>query len=160
MGLKEETAGMDKFNILVVDDEELLRNLIVTCLLKLGHSCETAIDGLDALGKMKQDKFDAVITDVRMPRMDGINLTREILIRCPGPPVMVMTAYDEEYTAGTALSAGAREFIKKPFSISEFVIRLHKMIHDSQALNRAMTVKKDGEEDLDELKNKLTNILK
>ncbi|PIX24479.1 MAG: hypothetical protein COZ69_06060, partial [Deltaproteobacteria bacterium CG_4_8_14_3_um_filter_45_9] len=87
-----------KYTILVVDDEELIRNLVVTFLSKLGHSCVTAMNGVDALDKMKGNKIDAVVTDIKMPNMDGINLTIEILRQYPGLPVMVMTAFDEEYS--------------------------------------------------------------
>ena len=122
-----------KYTILVVDDEELLRNLIVTFLSKLGHSCVTAIDGVDALDKIKGNKIDAVVTDIKMPNMDGITLTSKILIQYPGLPVMIMTAFEEEHTAGMAIIVGAQDFIKKPFSLNEFSVRLHKMINDSEA---------------------------
>ncbi len=125
-----------KYTILVVDDEEPLRNLIVTFLSKLGHSCVTAIDGVDALDKIRANKIDAVVTDIRMPNMDGITLTSKILIQYPGLPVMIMTGFDEGDTAGLAITAGARDFIKKPFSLNEFSIRLHKMINDSEAQKR------------------------
>ena len=118
-------------------DEELIRNLIVTYLSKLGHSCATATDGVDALGKLKADRFDTVVTDIKMPKMDGIMLTMEILKQHPEIPVMVMTAFDEEYSAGMALSFGARDFIKKPFSLDEFAIRFRKMLSDSKTFKKA-----------------------
>ena len=135
-----------KYTILVVDDEELLRKFIVTFLSQLGYSSVTAIDGVDALEKMKRNKVDAVITDIKMPKMDGIILTREIATKYPGVPVMVMTAFDEEYSAGTAISLGAREFIKKPFSPEEFAIRLSKMIGDSEIIKGAKSGK-DADKD-------------
>jgi DNA-binding response OmpR family regulator len=125
-----------KYTILVVDDEELLRKFIVTFLSQLGYSSVVAIDGVDALDKMKGNKIDAVITDIKMPKMDGIILTKEISVQYPGVPVMVMTAFDEEYSAGTAISLGAKEFIKKPFSPEEFAIRLTKMIGDSETMKK------------------------
>lgn len=125
-----------KLTILVVDDEELVRRFIVTFLSQLGYSCVAALDGIDALDKIKENKIDAVITDIKMPKMDGILLTKEISTHYPGVPVMVMTAFDEEYSAGTAISLGAREFIKKPFSPEEFAIRLSKMIGDSETMKR------------------------
>jgi len=138
-----------KYTILVVDDEELIRRFIVTFLSQLGYSCVTALDGVDALDKMKGNKIDAVITDIKMPKMDGILLTKQISTEYPGVPVMVMTAFDEEYSAGTAISLGAREFIKKPFSPDEFAIRLSKMIGDSETMRRMRTgreVDKETEE--------------
>jgi len=130
-----------QFTILVVDDEELMRRYLVVFLSKLGYSSVTAIDGSDALDKMKANKIDAVITDIKMPKMDGIILTREISRQYPGVPVMVMTAFDEEYSAGTAISLGAREFIKKPFSPDEFAIRLSKMIGDSETMKHVASGK-------------------
>ena len=147
------------YTILVVDDEELIRSLVVTFLSKLGHSCLTAIDGVDALDKMEGNKIDAVITDIKMPNMDGITLTSKISIKYPGLPIMVMTAFDEEYSAGIAISAGAREFIKKPFSLDEFAIRLHKMINDSETLRR-LKGEKDGGKDMQDLMNELEEALK
>ena len=143
-----------KYTILVVDDEELLRNLIVTFLSKLGHSCVTAIDGVDALDKIKGNKIDAVVTDVKMPNMDGITLTSKISIQYPGLPVMIMTAFEEGDTAGLAICAGARDFIKKPFSLNEFSIRLHKMINDSEA-ERRMKREKDIDKDIQGSTNEL-----
>jgi len=135
--------------ILIVDDEELIRNLIVTFLSRLGYLCVAAGDGVDALDKMKEQKIDAIITDIGMPRMDGIFLTREISKQQPGLPVMVMTAFDEEYSVGTAISVGAREFIKKPISLEECAIRLHKMIRESEPLADVKVEKSREEEDVD-----------
>jgi CheY-like chemotaxis protein len=147
------------YTILVVDDEELIRNLLVTFLSKLGHSCVIAIDGVDALDKMKRNKIDVVITDIKMPNMDGIILTNKISLQYPELPIMVMTAFDEEYSAGVAISAGAREFIKKPFSLDEFAIRLHKMINDSEALRR-LKAEKNGDKDMQDLIDELETAIK
>ena len=152
--VEDVTMKPSKYTILVVDDEELLRNLIVTFLSKLGHSCVTAIDGVDALDKIKGNKIDAVVTDIRMPNMDGITLTSKISIQYPGLPVMIMTAFDEGDTAGLAITAGARDFIKKPFSLNEFSVRLHKMINDSEA-QRRMKGEKDVDKDIQEFMNEL-----
>ena len=148
-----------KYTILVVEDEESLRSLIVSFLSKLGHSSLTAKDGVEALDKIKGNKIDAVITDIKMPNMDGIILTSEISRQYPELPVMVMTAFDEEYSAGTAISVGAREFIKKPFSLDEFAIRLHKMINDSEILKR-MKGEKNVDENIQDLMDELENTLK
>jgi DNA-binding NtrC family response regulator len=148
-----------KYTILVVDDEELIRGLVFTILSNLGHSCITATNGIDALDKMKGKKFDAVITDIKMPEMDGIILTREISRQYPGLPVMVMTGFDEEYSAGTAISVGAREFIKKPFSLEEFSLRLRKMIGDSETLGQ-LKIEKEKKEDFQDIMNELEAALK
>ena len=119
----------------------------------------TAADGVDALDKMKGNKIDAVIADIKMPKMDGIILTGEISRKYPEVPVMVMTGFDEEYSAGTAISFGAREYVKKPFSFDEFTIRFRKMVDDSETLRR-MKSGKDVGEDIQELTNELEKTLK
>ena len=152
--VEDSTTKPYKYTILVVDDAELIRNLIVTFLSKLGHSCVTAIDGVDALDKMKENKIDAVVTDIKMPNMDGITLTSKISMQYPELPIMIMTAFEEEDTAGLAICAGARDFIRKPFSLNEFSVRLHKMINDSEA-QRRMKREKDVDKDIQEFTNEL-----
>jgi len=120
------------YKILVVDDEEPMRKLIVSLLSPRGHQCLTANDGREALDKFMETKFDALITDIVMPEMDGITLTKELSKHYQNLPVMVMTGYTEEYSAETAIASGAREFINKPFSISEFLIRFDKMMRDHE----------------------------
>jgi len=153
------TKTTSKYTILVVDDEEAIRNLVVTFLSKLEHLCFTAVDGLDALNKMKENRIDVVVTDVKMPNMDGITLIAKILERYPECPIMVMTAFDEEYSAGTAISVGASEFIRKPFSLDEFAIRLHKMINDSETVRRLKSEKKP-DEDVQDLMDELEEVLR
>ncbi len=153
--MAEETGKEpSKYSILVVDDKELIRSLIDTFLSKLGHSCITAIDGVDALEKLEANKIDAVVTDLRMPNMDGITLTSKISMRYPELPVMIMTAFDEGATAGLAITVGARDFIKKPFSLNEFSVRLHKMINDSES-QRRMKREKGVDQGIPESKDEL-----
>jgi CheY-like chemotaxis protein len=148
-----------KYTFLVVDDEELMRYLVVSFLSKLGHSCVTAVDGVDALEKMKKNKIDAVITDIKMENMDGMTLINQISRKYPEIPIMVMTAFDKEYSEGAAISLGAREFTKKPFSLDEFAVRLRKMIDDSETIKR-MRKEKDADENLQDLIKELEKTLK
>jgi len=147
------------YTILMVDDEASVRNLVATLLFKLGHSCITATDGVDALDQMKGNKFDAVIADIKMPNLDGVALTREILKRRPRLSILIMTAFDEEYSAGAAIAAGAREFIKKPFSPEEFCAQLQKMIDDSETIKR-LGNEKVLDENVQDLMSELEETLK
>jgi len=72
---------------------------------------------------------------------------------------VVMTAFEQEHSAGIAISAGAREFIKKPFSLDEFAIRLHKMINDPEVLRRLKS-EKSADGDMQDLMNDLEEALK
>jgi CheY-like chemotaxis protein len=152
-------AESARYTILVVDDEESIRILVGTLLAKLGHSCIPAADGVDALDRMKENKIDAVITDIKMPNMDGVALTIEILKRNPGLPIMVMTAFGEEYSAGGAISAGAREFIGKPFSPEAFSVQLQKMIDDSETIKRLKS-ERIADENVQDLMSELEETLK
>jgi len=118
------------YKVLVVDDQEPMRELIVALLSQQGHQCITAGNGVEALNKMIQNRCDAVITDIVMPEKDGITLTKELLSMYPKLPILIMTAYSKEYSTESALMAGARDFIGKPFSINEFILRFDKMMRD------------------------------
>ena len=129
---KEDTVKIRRYNVLVVDDEEGVRKMLVTLLSQRGHSCFQAFDGAEALAITMTNKFDAIITDLVMPKMDGMTLTKELLKRTPKLPIMVMTGHDNEFSSVTAIAAGAREFIKKPFSLTEFSTRFEKMMGDHE----------------------------
>ena len=118
------------YKILVVDDDEQVRNFIVSLFSNYGHSCETAKDGREALEKLKESSFDSAVIDIVMPVMDGITLTRELVNSHPDLPIMVMSGYADEHSTGSAMAAGAREFIKKPISNEEFILRFDKMMRD------------------------------
>ena len=132
MTSKEDAVRIPRYNVLVVDDEEGIRRLIVTLLSQRGHQCFEAVDGVEALEKTITNEFHAIIADIVMPRMDGITLTKELLIRTPKLPIMVITAHDNEFSSITAIMAGAREFIRKPFSVTEFGVRFQKMMRDHE----------------------------
>ncbi len=121
-----------RYRILVVDDEESTRKLIVDLLSQKGHQCLTANNGFEALSEIIGGEFDAIITDIVMPEIDGITLTKELSKHYHNLPVMVITGYTEEYSAEMAIASGAREFINKPFSVSEFLIRFDKMMRDHE----------------------------
>jgi len=126
-----ESGSMDiTYKILIVDDEERVSNLVGSLFSKYGHSCETAKDGKEALEKMKKSSFDSAVIDIVIPHIDGIALTRELVSLYPDFPIMIMTGHADDTSAGLALAAGAREFITKPFSMDEFILRFNKMMRD------------------------------
>jgi len=121
---------MGSYRVLIVDDEEQVRNFIVSLFSKYGHVCETAENGIEALRKLKKNSFDSAVIDIVMPLMDGITLTRKLVNLYPDLPILIMTGHADEHSAGSAIAAGAREFIKNPFSIDEFILRFDKMMRD------------------------------
>jgi len=131
--LESSNLKSSAYKVLIVDDEESMRNFMATLLSQRGHQCQTAMNGLDALDKISKTEFDAVVTDIVMPELDGISLTKELSKRYQNLPVMTVTGYAEEYSAETAMTSGAREFIRKPFSNAEFTMRFDKMMREHRA---------------------------
>jgi len=135
----EHESSETKLSVLVVDDCESIRDLLETLLSRKRHRCESAANGVEAMVKVTQSRFDVVVTDVLMPKMDGITLTRKLTQNFSHLPVMVMTAQLDDDSAESAVMAGARDVIRKPFEISEFMVRLHKML-DAEKLNSEQRV--------------------
>ncbi|OGP57708.1 MAG: histidine kinase [Deltaproteobacteria bacterium RBG_13_61_14] len=116
----------DKLRILIVDDEENMRHMLKVLLEKEGYVCEAGADGQEALKKFEQDPYDFVLCDIRMPRMDGSELLREMRRRQIPATVIMMSAYGSEDTALEAMKLGAYDYISKPFKAEEIVLTLKK----------------------------------
>lgn len=114
--------------VLVVDDELSLRELLTIFLRKEGHEVEVAHNGLQALETLQQRAFDLVLTDVRMPRMGGLDLLAELRERGIDVQVIVMTAYSTTETALEAMRRGAYDYIIKPFQLDEVRLVLSKCL--------------------------------
>lgn len=119
-----------RYTILIVDDEDDIKELLTSFFTSKGHHCDTACDGIEALNMMCDADYDAVITDIKMPNMDGIVLTQKIAKRYPGLPVIVMTGFEVEYSEEKVIEAGAGDFIIKPFSMRELSARLRRLMRD------------------------------
>ena len=103
------------YKILVVDDELNMRLVLTAMLKKEGYEVFAAANGLEALKVLKQGDMDVVITDLRMPKMDGMGLLSEIMDQYPATPVIIITAHGTVATAVDALKLGAFDYITKPF---------------------------------------------
>jgi DNA-binding response OmpR family regulator len=148
------------YKILIVDDEVEIRHLIATFLLQKGHICEHASDGMEALKKAAQESYDAVISDVVMPKMDGIMFLRELRKRDLYLPVMVMTGFCNRNYKGhpideEAIYAGATDFISKPFDLDEFWVRFQKMMLDRRTLSQIQLHQQEIEKISNEMINEL-----
>ncbi|HET9131598.1 MAG TPA: response regulator, partial [Terriglobia bacterium] len=101
--------------LLVVDDDIQMLSALEAALRRKGHVVETASNGLEAVAKLEAP-FQAVITDLRMPGMDGIELLDHIRRTIPEMPVVMLSAFGTVATAVEAIKAGANDFLVKPFS--------------------------------------------
>jgi two-component system response regulator FlrC len=105
----------ERLNILVVEDDDSLRDALLLTLEAAGHRVRGAAGGAEALEAMEREQFSMVISDLRMAPMDGLQLLAEIHGRQPGLPVMLMTAFGEVDKAVAAMRGGACDFMLKPF---------------------------------------------
>ena len=114
--------------ILVVDDDCTIREVAAIILSRRGYRCELAKNDVEAMQRISQGRIDAVVTDLQMPEMDGITLTRQLSQDFSDLPVMVMTGnLDDDYKE-IAFRAGAREFLSKPFAVHDLIGKLHRML--------------------------------
>jgi len=114
--------------VLVIDDEESLRDLLQLALREGGYAVETARDGLDGLEQLKSKKFDLVLLDVWMPRMNGLQLLTE-LQQLPAPPrVIMMTADHTPETLLHTIRESAYQYIGKPFTLESMMELVGKVI--------------------------------
>ncbi len=112
-----------KRNILVVDDEPQITRVLKTTLSSQGYGIRTATDGKQALQEMKGWSPDLVITDLRMPNMDGLELCRAIRAESR-VPIIVLSVKGEETIKVESLDAGADDYITKPFNVNELLARV------------------------------------
>ncbi|HEX4786512.1 MAG TPA: response regulator [Candidatus Sulfotelmatobacter sp.] len=112
-----------KRNILVVDDEAQITRVLKTSLSAQGYGIRTAADGMQALLEMKTWLPDLIITDLRMPNMDGLELCRQVR-RQSRIPIIVLSVKGEETIKVEALDAGADDYVTKPFSVNELLARV------------------------------------
>jgi two-component system response regulator (stage 0 sporulation protein F) len=122
-----------KMKILVVDDEEGARELFNTILTDEGYHVTLAASGEDALSQLKADAFDLVVTDIKMPGMDGLQLLQEIRKSGSRSDVIMVTAYGEVESYLKAMSLGAAEYINKPIRIKELKRIVHKVLAERKA---------------------------
>src|SRR6266849_2596579 len=105
--------------VLVVDDEQSLRKVLAATLQREGYEVQVASDGEEAIAALDRDGADVVVTDLVMPRMDGLSLLRKVVARHPDVPVIVVTAHGKVDSAVEAMKAGAIDFVTKPFEHAE-----------------------------------------
>jgi len=117
-------------SLLCVDDDPGIRELLHEIITRLGHRMITAVDGIDALEKLAADHFDIVITDINMPRMDGIELIKRIKTKFDDVDVIAITAYEMTYKYTDIIALGASDFISKPFNVNELEAKLNRILRE------------------------------
>jgi two-component system NtrC family response regulator len=138
------TAG---FQILIVDDEKVQREILAGFLSKQGYKSAAVEDGAKALERYSAGSFDLVLTDFRMPGMDGFTLLMELKRRNPEAVVVIMTAYGTVNTAVAAMKEGAYDYLTKPIDLDELLLRI-------QRVEREAALKRENRQLKEELREK------
>ena len=115
---------MEHPSILVVDDELLIRDLLYDFFQDQGWDIAVAESGEQALEILQEKKIDVLLTDLRMPAMDGMALTGQVRKSFPGIPVVIMTGYPSVESAVSALRNRVADYITKPFNVNELYKRV------------------------------------
>ncbi|MGB7987577.1 MAG: response regulator, partial [Terracidiphilus sp.] len=119
--------------ILIVDDESAIRRALRPPLMELGFQVMEASRGEEALQTLRSSVFDAVLLDVNMPGIGGIETLRRIRAFAPRLPVLVLTVRDQEEDKVEALELGADDYVTKPFSTRELIARIRSAVRRVRA---------------------------
>ena len=109
------------FSVLVVDDEELILTLLDQVLEADGYRVRTAQSATRALELMKEEPADLVVSDIRMPGMDGLALSLQVRQDYPATRIILITGYLSDHSQGSAEEIGVEEILKKPFKTADFL---------------------------------------
>ena len=119
---------MTGIKVLVVDDEAVIRNGLCRVMEGRGYQAESSESGFGAIEKLQKAPFNIVITDLKMPGMDGIEVLKAIKILQPGVPVIIITGYSTVDTAVEAMKNGAFDYISKPFTPKQMIKMVEKAL--------------------------------
>lgn len=120
---------MSENRVLVVDDDADIRDLVALKLQASGLQVETATDGIEGFEKASQGSFDAIVLDVMMPGMSGIDVLQALRGAGNSTPVILLTAKTQEHDVEAGFGAGANDYVSKPFSPRELLARVNALLN-------------------------------
>jgi DNA-binding NtrC family response regulator len=129
-------------SILVIDDERSIRNTLKDVLEYEKHTVELAADGLEGLEKIKKDKFDIVLCDIKMPNMDGLEVLEKIFDIAPDATVIMISGHGNIDTAVEAIKKGAFDFIVKPLDLNRLMITLRNGLDKTHLVTETKSLKR------------------
>jgi DNA-binding NtrC family response regulator len=122
------TGDVGRGTVLVVEDDEAMRTMLREALEEEGYRVETAAGGRPGVERVRQGGIDLVVSDVKMPDLDGLDMLREIKAVSPSPHVITITAFGSIDTAIRAVKLGAFDYITKPFDVDQLVVSVQKAL--------------------------------
>ncbi|HDL78362.1 MAG TPA: sigma-54-dependent Fis family transcriptional regulator, partial [Bacteroidetes bacterium] len=129
------------FRLLIIDNEEKMCRLLKTYLSRDGLSIETAVSGEEGIAKFREQPFDVVITDLKMPGKSGLDVLKEIRMLSPDTDVILMTAYATAQTAVEAMKKGAYDYLIKPFDFEEILLKIDHILNQKKLLRENIGLK-------------------
>jgi len=132
-----------KMKILIVEDDPAILNGLLDVLVFNGYLPEGVEDGGKGLKKALEEKYDLIVLDLMLPTLDGISICKKVRQEKPGQPIIIMTAKGSEDDIVTGFKAGADDYISKPFSLRELMVRIEAVLRRSG--------KSPGDEEIDTL---------
>jgi DNA-binding response OmpR family regulator len=120
-----------KANILVVEDDLAILHGLLDVLVFNGYQATGVEDGKEGLQKALEDKYDLIILDVMLPTVDGFTICKEIREKKPGQAIVILTAKGSEDDVVTGFKAGADDYVSKPFSLRELMVRVEAVLRRS-----------------------------
>ena len=123
-----EYKDTDGISILLVDDEKLIRNSFSRELREERFTVTAVADGSEAIAEVETGQFDLVITDLRIPGIDGFEVLKAVKKNKPETSVIILSGYADEQLTTKALRLGADDFIQKPCDIDDLVFRIRRCL--------------------------------
>ena len=114
---KPSGSTVDRPRILIVDDEQAVRDLVAKTLTMADYDVDTAADGPSAIDRLRNTDYDLLITDLKMPGMDGLSVIREARQKSAEMPIVIITGYSTEASAIEAINLGVCGYLTKPFRL-------------------------------------------
>ena len=129
--------------ILVVDDEQSLREVLSIMLKRAGYAVTIAMDGEDAVELLQKEIFDLVITDLRMPKVDGMEVLKAVKSTSPETVVLIITAFASADSAVEAMKQGAYDYLTKPFQVDEVQLIIRNALEKRRLTTENMLLKRE-----------------
>lgn len=146
-----------KPSVLIVDDEQVVCDLLNEELSERGYLCTVVLSGDDALAKLATQEFAAVLLDIRLPGMSGMEVLREIWLNYSRTATIMITAVNDVNTAVEAMKLGASDYIVKPFDLDKVATSIHTALEAKKVTGKPSTrmdaIARGAEAKLDPLSN-------